>query len=144
LLRQYCTYFWLLIYNFLAPTLSRCQLLDCLSHTNWRSTVEVEVTLRLIVCLGIEYPCGTCDQILFPQSESLCGWQSVSISWCRAHFVDVWPGIASFSSVWVWNVLCCLCGAPSLTRGRVCPCLLQLYHTHIYTYTLYNIYNTIQ
>jgi hypothetical protein len=36
--------------------------------------VEVEVTLRLTVsqsvsqsvCLGIEYPCGTCDQILFP------------------------------------------------------------------------------
>jgi hypothetical protein len=24
------------------------------------------VTLRLTVCLGIEYPCGTCDQILFP------------------------------------------------------------------------------
>jgi hypothetical protein len=32
--------------------------------------VEVEVTFRLTVsepiCLGIEYPCGTCDHILFP------------------------------------------------------------------------------
>jgi hypothetical protein len=42
---------------------------------------------------------------------------SVSMSWCRAHFVDVWPDIAS----WVWNLLSCLCGVPSLTRGRVCP-----------------------
>jgi hypothetical protein len=32
--------------------------------------VEVEITLRLTVsqsvCLGIEHPCETCDQILFP------------------------------------------------------------------------------
>jgi hypothetical protein len=31
--------------------------------------IEVEVTLRPTVsqtCLGIEYPCGICDQILFP------------------------------------------------------------------------------
>jgi hypothetical protein len=31
--------------------------------------IEVKVTLRLtvsqLICLGIEYPCGTCDQILF-------------------------------------------------------------------------------
>jgi hypothetical protein len=47
--------------------------------------------------------------------------QSVSVSWCRANFVDVWPDIASFSSVWVWNLLSCLCWAPSLTKGRVCP-----------------------
>jgi hypothetical protein len=58
--------------------------------------------------------------------ESLYGWQSVSMSWCRAHFVDVWPDIASFSRVWVWNLLSCLCGAPSLTRGRVCPCVSLL------------------
>jgi hypothetical protein len=49
-------------------------------------------------------------------TESLYGWQSVSMSWCWAHFVDVWPDIA-----WVWNLLSCVCGAPSLTRGRVCP-----------------------
>jgi hypothetical protein len=46
---------------------------------------------------------------------------TVSMSWCRAHFVDVWPDIASSSRVLVWNLLSSLCGAPSLTRGRVCP-----------------------
>jgi hypothetical protein len=55
------------------------------------------------------------------KSESLYGCQSVSMSWCRAYFVDVWPDIASFSRDWVWDLLSCLCGAPSLTRGRVCP-----------------------
>jgi hypothetical protein len=42
--------------------------------------LEVEVTLRLTVsqslCLGIEYPCGTCDQILFPVGmllSEICG-----------------------------------------------------------------------
>jgi hypothetical protein len=48
-----------------------------LAEVQWRYSnpqrggeVEVEVTSRLTisqsVCLGIEYPCGTCDQILFP------------------------------------------------------------------------------
>jgi hypothetical protein len=58
---------------------------------------------------------------LSPESESLYGWQSVSMSWCRDHLVDVWPDITSFSRVWVWNFLSCPCGAPSLTRGLVCP-----------------------
>jgi hypothetical protein len=63
-----------------------------------------------------------CPRVSFvSESESLYGWQSVSQSWCRAHFVDVWPDIASFSGLWIWNLLSCLCGAPSLTRGRVCP-----------------------
>jgi hypothetical protein len=52
------------------------------------------------------------------QSYFTADSQSVSMSWFRAHFVDVWPDIASCSRVWVWNVLCCLCGAPSLTRGQ--------------------------
>jgi hypothetical protein len=46
--------------------------------------VEVEVTLRLTVsqsvCLGIEYPCGTCDQILFPVGmllSEICGLVSI-------------------------------------------------------------------
>jgi hypothetical protein len=38
-------------------------------HGNWLSELETEVTLRLTVsqsvCLGIEYPSRTCDQILF-------------------------------------------------------------------------------
>jgi hypothetical protein len=55
------------------------------------------------------------------QSHFTADRQTVSMSWCRAHFVDVWPDMASFSRVWVWNLLFCLCGAPSLTRGQVCP-----------------------
>jgi hypothetical protein len=45
-----------------------------------RQLVEVEVTLRLIVsqsvCLGIDYPCGTYVQILFPIGmllSEICG-----------------------------------------------------------------------
>jgi hypothetical protein len=42
--------------------------------------LEVEVTLRLTVWLGVEHPCGTCNQILLPVgmllSES-CGFVSV-------------------------------------------------------------------
>jgi hypothetical protein len=48
--------------------------------TSITTLVEVEVTLRLTVsqavCLGIEYPRGTCDQILFPVGKLLseiCG-----------------------------------------------------------------------
>jgi hypothetical protein len=46
--------------------------------------IEVEVTLRLTVghsvCLGIEHPCGSCDQILLPVGMLLfeiCGLVSV-------------------------------------------------------------------
>jgi hypothetical protein len=46
--------------------------------------VEIRVTLRLTVsqsiCLRIEYPCGTCDQILFPVGmllSEICGLVSV-------------------------------------------------------------------
>jgi hypothetical protein len=46
--------------------------------------VEVEVTLRLTVsqsvCLGIEHPCWTCDQILLPAGmllSEICGLVSV-------------------------------------------------------------------
>jgi hypothetical protein len=50
--------------------------------------VEVEVTLQLTVsqsvsqsvCLGIEHPCGTCDQILFPVEmllSEICGLVSM-------------------------------------------------------------------
>jgi hypothetical protein len=55
------------------------------------------------------------------QSDFMAESQSVSMSWCRAHFADVWSDIASFWRVRVWNSLFCLCRAPSLTRGRVCP-----------------------
>jgi hypothetical protein len=58
--------------------------------------VEVEFTLRLTVS------------------------QSVSMSWYRVPLWDLRPDITSYRNVAVWNLRSCLCGAPSLTRGRVC------------------------
>jgi hypothetical protein len=47
---------------------------------------EVEVTLGLTVnqsvCLGIEYPCGSCDHILFPVGmllSEICGLVSLGL-----------------------------------------------------------------
>jgi hypothetical protein len=52
--------------------------------------VEVEVTLRLTVsqsvCLGIEHPCGTCDQIFLPVGmllSEICGLVFVGRLLCR-------------------------------------------------------------
>jgi hypothetical protein len=66
---------------------------DRLTNLAWRKIgakfkdtveVELEVTLRLTVsqsvCLGIEHPCGTCDQILLPVGmflSEICGLVSV-------------------------------------------------------------------
>jgi hypothetical protein len=51
-------------------SLVSCLLVTVLCQVKVKGEVEVEVTLRLTVsqpiCLGIEYRCGTCDQILFP------------------------------------------------------------------------------
>jgi hypothetical protein len=64
-----------------APSLTRGRV--CNLQCN-HSMVEVEVTLRLTVsqsvCLGIEHPCGTCDQILLPVEmllSEICGLVSV-------------------------------------------------------------------
>jgi hypothetical protein len=72
-------------------------------RANW-SRVEVEVTLRLTVsqsvCLGIEYPCGTCDQILFPVGtflSEICGLVSMGHPLWREHgsticgVITQWP-----------------------------------------------------
>jgi hypothetical protein len=59
-------------------------------------------------------PCS-CFKLSKSKSVTTDG-QSVSMSWCRAHFVDVWPDIAFFSTVWVWNLLSCLWGALSDER----------------------------
>jgi hypothetical protein len=55
-----------------------------------RSEVTLQLTVSQSVCLEIEHPCGTFDQILLP------------------------VGVA------VSNLRSCFCGTPSLTRGRVC------------------------
>jgi hypothetical protein len=46
--------------------------------------------------------------------------QSVSMSWYRAPLWDLRPDITSCRNVAVWNLRSCVCGAASLTRGRVC------------------------
>jgi hypothetical protein len=67
------------------------------------SRCEVEVTLRLTVsqsasqsvCLGIEHPCGTCDQILFPVGmllSEICGLVSMGrIACCIVAWVTTYP-----------------------------------------------------
>jgi hypothetical protein len=50
------------------------------------------------------------------KSKSHCDWRPVSKSWCRAPF-GAYDQI--FSTVWQLRS-CLFCGAPSLTRGRVC------------------------
>jgi hypothetical protein len=46
--------------------------------------------------------------------------QSVSMSWYRVALRDLRPDITSSRNVGLWNLQPCFCGAPSLTRGRVC------------------------
>jgi hypothetical protein len=42
------------------------------------------------------------------------------MSWYRAPLWDLRPDITFCQNVAVWNFQSCFCGAPSLTRGRVC------------------------
>jgi hypothetical protein len=49
------------------------------------------------------------------QSHVTTDGQSVSMSWCQVH-----SGTCDQILFTVWNLLCCLCGAPTLRRGRVC------------------------
>jgi hypothetical protein len=51
------------------------------------------------------------------KSKLLHDSRSVSMSWCRAQF-GTWDQILLPAAV--WKLRSCLCGAPSLTRRRVC------------------------
>jgi hypothetical protein len=42
------------------------------------------------------------------------------MSWCRVPLWDLRPDITYYRNVAVLNLRSCFCGAPSLTRGRVC------------------------
>jgi hypothetical protein len=53
-------------------------------------------------------------------SKLLYDWWSASMSWYRAPLWDSRPDITSCRNVAVCNLRSCLCGAPSLTRGRLC------------------------
>jgi hypothetical protein len=68
------------------------------------------------------------------QSHVTTDGQSVSMSWCQVHSETCDQILFS-----VWNLLCCLCGAPSLTRGRVCllSVTVTLYMSRVYVYAIY-------
>jgi hypothetical protein len=55
------------------------------------------------------------------QSKSHCDWQSVSKSWCPAP-----SGAHDQICITIWQLQSCFCGAPSLTRGRVCRLYMLL------------------
>jgi hypothetical protein len=74
--------------------------------------------------------CKLVRVILLTKSKSLYDWQSVSMSWYRVPMWDLRPDIISCRNVAVWNLRCCICGAPFLTRGRVCN--LQCNHSMVW------------
>jgi hypothetical protein len=66
--------------------------------------VEVELTLRLTVsqsvCLGIEYPCATCGQILLPVGmlvTEICSLVSVGRPLWRENGSPIWSVITQWS-----------------------------------------------
>jgi hypothetical protein len=77
------------------------------------------------------------------KSKSHCDWRSVCLSWCRAS-----AGAHDQMFLRVWKLLSCPCGAPSLTRGRVChlsvivgsisPCQYVQIFRSLQLYTLHN------
>jgi hypothetical protein len=72
-------------------------------------------------------------------SQRLYGWQSVSsISWCRAHFVDVWPDIASSFQVF-GSGICCLVsvGRPLWREAGSVLCKSQSSHLSVCIFTIY-------
>jgi hypothetical protein len=92
-------------------------------------SIDVEVTLRLTVgqsvCLGMEHPCGTCDQILLSVRMSLRG------SWSWSWFATVLVSgscleLMTRSFFCIWQLWVSWCSAPSLTRGWVCNLLVKL------------------
>jgi hypothetical protein len=55
---------------------------NLLTLRGWRFQVTLQLTVSQSVCLSIEHPCGTCDQILFLVGmllSEICGLVSVGI-----------------------------------------------------------------
>jgi hypothetical protein len=66
------------------PTILRCRnnmfAKPLTSNKEWITEVTLWLTVCQSVCLGIEHPCGTCDQILLPLGmllSEICGIVSV-------------------------------------------------------------------
>jgi hypothetical protein len=93
--------------NWFDPSLSVCFLtvrrlsLNCLSVDSWLFTVSIcFLTVR---------------KLSQSQSYIATDGRSISKSWCRAP-----SGAHDQIFIIVWQLRSCFCGAPSLTRGRVC------------------------
>jgi hypothetical protein len=115
----------------------------CNAITQWQSHAE---RVTILYCLFWDSPkCGgpgSCSYISYKQGGTVVPlgtglslrrllrevrWgyfktdgQSVSMSWYRAPLWNFWPDITFCWNVSVWNLRSCFCGAPSLTRRRVC------------------------
>jgi hypothetical protein len=90
----------------------------------------LRLTVGQSVCLGVKFTLElvseSCCVVSQSQSQShaTTHGQSVSMSWCQVH-----SGTCDQILFSVWKLLCCLCGAPSLTRGRG---LSPVSHCHQY------------
>jgi hypothetical protein len=114
---------------------------DVFTLLKWQSTLEDlawcwrSELVRVVLLTEVSSSQSHCQYVLV--SSPLCG----CLTKC-----------CFLSSVWVWNVLSCLCGEPSLTRGLsfvshslvICLCVYLLFtflsfttlpHTYIYIYT---------
>jgi hypothetical protein len=54
------------------------------------------------------------------QSSLVVSWQRIYESHCNYSTHDVFFSHVKFLIIAVWQLRSCFCGAPSLTRGRVC------------------------
>jgi hypothetical protein len=84
--------------------------------------------------------------IFYVQSQSHFTADRQSVCWRRGHFVDAWPDIASFSRVWVCNLLSSV-GRPLWREARSALCKSQSIHLSVCTFLFftnlpYTLYNT--
>jgi hypothetical protein len=98
-----CSYRWLHYDIQNVPEL--CVLTGPCHLGNWLTELNSKSKSKLLydwqsVCLGIEYPCGTCDQILFPVGillSEICGLVSIG----RPLWQEDGPLQCNHSIVWV-------------------------------------------
>jgi hypothetical protein len=85
---------------------------ECPSDNNFKVFLLIPITSWLNHSL---------DRRGFSKLKSHYNWWSVSqYVKVSSPLRDLWPDITFCPKVVFWKLLSCLCGAPSLTRGRVC------------------------
>jgi hypothetical protein len=103
---------------------------------SWQRLLTVEILqLRALKSSLHRFPYRTPSQLSQSQRYATTDGQSVSLSWCQAPIWDLRPDFL------FWQLRVCSCGAPSLTRGRVCliQCSIYLHFTRYYM----KVFNTI-